>query len=108
MTGRALLLVPGNGVIERGDGCSYLVSLLLAFAVLLCDLVELAAQFCQVIGAGFKCAFLGQQVAAALLVGSPINRRERGKLKQPVQRLLTFLLVFLCLFDLLNAGLNRF
>src|SRR5260370_9921230 len=75
MTGGALLLVPGNGLIECGDGCSYVVSLLLAFAVLLCDLVQLATQFSQVIGAGFKCAFLGQQVAAALLVGSPINRR---------------------------------
>src|SRR5215469_14868172 len=108
MTGSALLLVPGNGVIQRCNGRVDAVSLPLAFAVLLRDLVQLAAQFSQVIGAGFKCAFLGQQVAAALLVGSPIKRRERGKLKQPLQRLLTFLLVFLRLFDLLYAGFNRF
>ena len=43
ITGGALLLVPGNGVIERGNGGIDVVSLLLLFALLSCDLVDLVA-----------------------------------------------------------------
>jgi len=75
-----LLLVVGNGIIERGDSCIYAISLPLTFAVLPCDCIEMVAQFCQVIGTGFEFAFLCQLVVAGLLVGPPINGRKRAKL----------------------------
>ncbi len=108
LTGGTLLFIPGNGVIERSDSRIYVVSFLLAFAVLSSDLLELAAQIREVIGTGFEFALLDQQVVAAPLIGSPINRCEGGEFEQPLQRLLALLLLFLRVFNPRDAGFYRF